>query len=303
MRGQTFRPVSAGVALVTLLLLASSPSHADPTKDQCVDADAKAQDLRREHQLSLARAQLQLCSQPACPALVRSDCTTRMDDLERVQPTLSFEVKSPAGLDVSVVDVALDGKLLTRALDGTAYPVDPGAHTAVFTAAGYAPVTRSLVVNEGVKGRVERVLLAATGQAGSAPAPAPTEHAASGGDEHGMGSRRVIGLVGGGLGVVGLAVGGVFGAMALSEKSNVTSLCAVSCSATAHAQATSDHASGVTDGAASTVGFVAGGALLVAGAVLFFTGGAASGAPASTALHVAPGVGPGGGGVVLGGAF
>jgi hypothetical protein len=58
----------------------------------------------------------------------------------------------------------------------------------------------------------------------------------------------------------------------------------------------------MTDGTISTVAFIAGGALLVGGAVLFFTAHPSSQQPATGVLFT-PSVGPGGGGVLLTGAF
>lgn len=118
-----------------------------------------------------------------------------------------------------------------------------------------------------------------------------------------MGTQKLLGLVAGGVGVAGLAVGGVFGAMTLSEKSQQQSACGSPCSAASHTQAVNDHSTGMTDGTISTIGFIAGGTLLVGGAVLFFTAHPSSQQPSTTGVLLAPSVGPGGGGVLLTGEF
>jgi hypothetical protein len=120
-----------------------------------------------------------------------------------------------------------------------------------------------------------------------------------------MGTQKILGLVAGSAGVAGIVVGGVFGAMTLSEASQQKSACA---SATPMAcpnpaQAASDHSAGETDRTVSTVGFIAGGALLVGGAVLFFTARHSSEPRAATRLIVVPRVGPNGGGMLLRGEF
>ena len=118
-----------------------------------------------------------------------------------------------------------------------------------------------------------------------------------------MGTQKILGLAAGGVGVAGLVVGGVFGAMTLSEKSQQQSACGSgTCSPAGHAQALNDHSTGMTDSTISTIGFIAGGAFVVGGAVLFFTAHPSSQQPA-TGLLVAPSVGPGGGGVLLQGTF
>ena len=297
--------VVAGLAVA--VCLAAAPARADVTKDQCIDSNGRAQHLRTDGKLLEAKDQLRTCSNPACPAIVRSDCIKRLDDLENAQPTIAFIAKDGSGADLVAVKVTVDGKLLTEKLDGTPLEVDPGQHEFTFETAGQPPVTRTLVLTEGVKGRRERVVLGP--EAPPAPVPPPaapglpvTEPAVTGGGG-GMGTQKILGLAAGGLGVAGLAVGGIFGAMTLSEKSQQQNACGSPCSPANHAQAVNDHSSGMTDGTISTVGFIAGGALLVGGAVLFFTAHPSSQQPSSTGLLVAPSMGPGGGGVLLTGGF
>jgi hypothetical protein len=59
--------------LAALLAFAAHPVLADMTKDQCIDANGKGQELRREGKLSEARDQLRACANAACPAMVRDD--------------------------------------------------------------------------------------------------------------------------------------------------------------------------------------------------------------------------------------
>ena len=285
------------------LSLASALARAQVTKDQCVDANGRAQHLRAEGKLSDAREQLRLCANRACPAIVRSDCTKRLDDLESAQPTIAFEVKDASGADVVAVKVTADGKRLADKLDGAALAVDPGEHLFTFEIEGQPPVTRKLVLTEGVKGRRERIVLAPPP---SAPAPAPpappteTNVPASAAGA-GIGTQAVVGLVAGAVGVAGIAVGGVFGFLTLSEKSQQDSACGSPCSAASHAQAVNDHSTGMTDSTISTIAFAAGGALVVGGAVLFFT--AHPSQQPATGMLLTPSVGPGGGGLLLRGAF
>ena len=81
--------------------------------------------------------------------------------------------------------------------------------------------------------------------------------------------QRIVGLVVGGAGVVGLAVGGVLGGLTFSSWGSVNSECPshMGCSA----QALGHHADAVTFGAVSTAGFIAGGVLLAGGVTLYFT--------------------------------
>jgi hypothetical protein len=294
--------MAAGLGVA--LSLASASARAQVTKDQCIDANGRAQHLRAEGKLRESREQLRTCSDPRCPAMVRSDCTKRLDDLETAQPTIAFEAKNGAGADVVTVKVTVDGNPLADRLDGTPLPVDPGLRVFTFEAAGQPAVTRTLVLTEGVKGRREQVVLGPVGAPIPAPAPpvpGPMEPAlaSTGG---GMGAQKILGLTAGGVAVAGIAVGSVFGLLALSEKNQQASACSVPCSAARHAQALSDHSSGMTDGTISTVGFIAGGALLVGGAFLFFTARSSS-RQSGTGILFTSSVGPGGGWALLTGAF
>jgi hypothetical protein len=120
-----------------------------------------------------------------------------------------------------------------------------------------------------------------------------------------MGTQKILGLTAGGAGVAGIAVGSVFGLLAMSAWNQQKIDCAGSTPATCsdHASALNDHSTMNTDGAISTAGFIAGGALLVTGAVLFFT--AHSDAPTApqTGWTVAPLVTRQAGGVAVGGTF
>jgi hypothetical protein len=316
------RPARWAAQVVLAISVASVPALADVTKDQCIDANGKAQELRRGGRLAAAREQLRMCDSPSCPAMVRDDCTKRLDDLEKAQPTVAFEVKDESGADVSAVKVTVDGTPLTDRLDGTALPADIGEHVFTFEVIGHAPVTRKLVLTEGEKGRRERVVLGTALPAAPVPAASPatpvqpspeptapslssdspaTEAPSSGG---GMGTQRVLGLVAGAMGVAGVAVGGVFGILTISQKSNQQSDCgSPACSASGHAAALADHSDGMTDSTISTVAFIAGGVFLAGGAALFFTEGSAPRPPAAAGMLLLPGVGPGGGGMLLRGEF
>jgi hypothetical protein len=303
------------VALFATALAAATtvtrPATADVSKAACVTANASAQDLRRDGKLSEAREQLRICNDPACPAVVRADCTKRLDELEGAQPTIVFEAKDAAGADLGGVKVTVDGKVLTERLGGSALQVNPGEHTFTFEVPGQPPVSKHLVLREGEKERREQVVIGAPASSASPPSapaslpatppaaietPAPT----TGG---GLGGQKTLGLVVGGVGVAGLVVGGIFGALTASAISAQKSDCASSTSCSNYAQAQSDHSTWSTDGTISTVAFIAGGVLVAGGAVLFFTAKSAPEQPAATALVVTPSVGPGSAGMLLKGAF
>jgi hypothetical protein len=290
-------------------LMLALPARADITKAQCVNANADAQSLRQDGKFADAREQLRICSDPKCPALVVTDCTKRMDELEAAQPSIVFDVKDGAGADLTAVKVTVDGKVIAEKIDGSALRADPGPHLCVFEAAGQPPVTQSFVLKEGDKKRHEKVVIGAPPVAPIAPVrapepppPAPQQAQST----SGWSTMRTLGVVLGGAGVAGIATGAVFGLMANSAWSNAQNECGTASNCTRRAQALSDHDTTVTDATISTIGFIAGGALVAGGAVMFFLGGrppSEAATPAQTSVTVAPAVGPRIAGLQLTGRF
>jgi hypothetical protein len=229
---------------------------------------------------------------------VRDDCSQRLDELERAQPTVIFSVSDAAGNDVIVVKVSVDGKVLAEKLDGAALQVDPGAHEFTFEVAGQPPVKKTILIREQEKGRTERIALGAAQSPGSTPAPGetPSETKASSGSPW-----HTAGWVVGGVGVAGLGVGAVFGLMAMSKKNDAECAPSGACN---NFGSVSDAKS---DATIANVGLIAGGVLVAGGAaLLLFTG---SGSPSpqggtpAAAVSATPFVGPGGGGLALEGTW
>jgi hypothetical protein len=292
------RALHVPIAVLAVVWLAAVPARADSTKAQCVASNASAQDLRRDGKLALAREQLRACADPTCPSIVREDCTKLMSEVDNAQPTVRFDVKDALGGPVGRVDVRVDGRPIEGDLLGSPVPLDPGARVITVTAGGHAPFAQTVVVVEGEKARRIAIVLPASVAASPATAggPPPSITARSG-----MAAQKAVGLVGGGIGIAGLVVGGIFGARALSDKSAQTTACNASpCIGDARTRALADHSSAGIDGTISTVGFVAGGALLAGGLALFFTSRTTERAPAITLL---PRLGPHGGELSLGGSF
>jgi hypothetical protein len=214
---------SLPLALATVGALASGTAFADVTKDECIDANSKAQDLRREGKLSSASEQLRACASPSCPTMVRDDCTRRLDELDKAQPTIVFEAKDSAGRDLTAVKVTVDGKPLVESLNGTAVAVDPGAHTFTFEVAGQSPITQQFVLSEGEKGRREHVVIAvAAASAVPAPTPGasgepPTQPATPVGPNT---TKRIAGYITGGVGIGLLGLGTYYAVTAGSRYSD-----------------------------------------------------------------------------------
>jgi hypothetical protein len=258
-------------------VVATSPQAvADVTKAQCVDANTAAQSLRREGKFAEARAILAVCNDPQCPALVRDDCTRQLDALAEVQPTVVFDAKDASGADLSSVRVSIDGRTVVEKLDGAPVPVDRGEHHFTFETDGRSSVTITLVIKEGEKQRRVSVTVGA----GSAADAGPTEgreRTQTPTSDAGITPTRpssaqsTLGILAAGAGIVGVAVGAVFGAVAASNWTATKSDCAAGVACRSYSRATADYNATVTDGTVSTVGLVGGAALVALGVALWAT--------------------------------
>jgi len=136
-------------ALIATLGTAPALAQDDDEKQVCKEAYEAAQERRLEKRLIEAREQLHACVQDACPAFVRKDCATWLDEVERAIPTVVLRFVDETGAERNDVTVTVDGKVLVDTLDGGAVAVDPGPHAFVFEPAGGEAVTREITVVEG----------------------------------------------------------------------------------------------------------------------------------------------------------
>lgn len=256
---------------------------APPNIDQCLAANDKAQDLRREGRLHEARENLILCIAPSCPGPVREDCAQRMSDVEAAMPSLIFDVQDGGGHDMSAVKVTLDERVVADHLDGSATPIDPGSHTLVVEGGGFSH-SETLVVHEGDKRRHVHLVLGEltpppaedTSIATAAPTPSTTP--------------SVVSFV---IGGSGLLAGSIFSGLALHEKSLANAACGTSANQ-CPGNADSFNSTIRTDTALAVVGF----GLAAAGAVvgwLWLPHGMASGP--QSGVQLAPVLAPGYGGL------
>lgn len=160
-----------------------------------------------------------------------------------------------------------DGAALTDGELGVAIPVDPGEHVIVARAAGYREWIMKVVVKESS----QAVMVPELEREPVTTAPSMTIL----GPDHDAGpppfwtTPRVIGVAAAGVGVAGLAVGGILGLTAKSKYDDAKSACGGSttgCSSSAVSDSNS-----AFDRAGLATGFFIGGAVLVAaGAAVFF---------------------------------
>lgn len=247
-----------------------------------------------------------------------------------LEPKLSkLTIVVPSTSEVSGLEVRRDGVMVIRELWGSPTPVDPGTHTIEARAPGKKTFTTTVnVTGEGAAASVTIGPLEAetsetpvttpttvpnTATTTTTTTTTPTETPATTDSTNASttvvtdtttsnwSSQKTAALVVGGVGVVGIVVGSIFGLRAKSKNSDASAFCrpddptrctgdGVSLSNDAHSAAT-----------ISTVAFIAGGAALAGSAILWIT--APKGASSSSSVGVGFGVANGGVGFSAQGAF
>lgn len=239
--------------VVPALLLATNARAEAPSSRACIAANERSIELRHDHRLLAARDELVVCSDVACPELVRAECVRHLEEVVAAIPSIVFAIKDSDGADLSAVKITVDGRPLVERVDGSAISIDPGEHKFTFDAEGRTSATRTLVVREAEKGRRESVVLSASEPSSGTPA------------------LRIAGITSMAAGVVGVGLGAFFGLRASSLHDDVVNACPAypTCGVDS---ANADNRSSQSSALVSTVGFVVGATLLAAGVTLFVIG-------------------------------
>lgn len=267
--------VRAVLALTFSLVLLAPVTAAADVDDECISANEKAIELRKQGKLLEARAETAKCAIDTCPADVQRVCAKRAEQITSVLPSIVFEVRDESGADVGGVSVVVDGVAVNQGT-ATALSLNPGEHAFVFESASRGQrIERTFVLREGEQQRRERIVMTTPGRPPSAvprpeSGPAPMPDVANGGTNTGadFGTQRTIGLILGGVGAAGLVMGGVFGLVAKSKWDDAKTQCGEGCGPDDPAQGTKRSAEG--SATVATIAMVGGGVLLAGGAALFF---------------------------------
>lgn len=180
-----------------------------------------------------------------------------IDELEPQLSHLTIVVKE----EPPELKIDLDGQAIPRAAWGSRFPVDPGKHVVVASAPGKTAWRGEVGVEDTADQKTIEIpkLVDAPKQL----PPVPRDEVVR--IDHP--TRRVVGYVVAGVGVVGLGLGSYFGARAISAKSRSDDECVGGCTATG-----SDLSrDAVRYGNLSTVSFAAGFVAIGAGTYLLLT--------------------------------
>ncbi|RLB59007.1 MAG: hypothetical protein DRI90_15970 [Deltaproteobacteria bacterium] len=282
---RTITRLGTVAALATGLCFAPVARGETVSKEDCISAHVAAQQHKNESQLLAAKKQLIICAQGSCPAAIRSECGTLLEEVETGMPSIVITAEDGAGHDISDVRVTLDGQPLVETLDGKPIAFDPGAHQLRFERQGSPPIEQEIIVQAGVKYRAVKIRFEADGEPGVAGATgSPTEQPDSTpADSSGVSPLVYVGFAVAGVGAI---VGGITGGISLSQASDLQDDCPENACAMDRGE---DIDSMMALGHVSTASFIIAGVGAGVGLVALIVGGS----DASETGSIRPLVGPG----------
>jgi hypothetical protein len=130
-----------------------------PEQAACVANYKSAHASARAAKLREARDFFGKCSGQTCTGLLRQECTNSYVQLDTDIPSVVPVVTDEKGAPRELVEVRMDGELLTSKLDGHGLPVDPGKHEFTFTMDGNVVSTQKVMIVQGQRNRPVAVVL------------------------------------------------------------------------------------------------------------------------------------------------
>jgi hypothetical protein len=255
------RASASGTSCVLALVLCTTAAAAKDNKravcTAAVTAYKQAIVQNKEGAWREARASLSSCIEAtACAGLVPK-CKALYDKLSEKMSSVVLSVLDDSGAPKLDVDVKVDGTLLTSHIDGMAMLVEPGPHEFTFSTDRGVFATQKVLILEGQRDRPIAVTIAGRPPSTSPsrakedpnpkPAPddsdkaipekAPAEENARAETSHSERAsagdwampKSVFPYVLGGVGVAGLAAGGLLTVWGNKDNSDLESTCSPNC--------------------------------------------------------------------------
>lgn len=217
-------------------LVASSASATDKTSLACIQASDEGQTARDSGNLLRSRELFAQCAAQTCPALIRRDCTSWLEQVQQQVPSVVLGAHDSQGRDVLDARVTVDGKSIEKPVDGGSVELNPGSHVIRWEEAGLEPVEVRIALRLQEKNRpVVATFAAPLGATSMSSTASPDALAATGGPErpNAPSSGRVgvpaSAYLLGGIGVAALGAFGYFGIRASADSSRLHDTCAPAC--------------------------------------------------------------------------
>jgi hypothetical protein len=268
------------VAVLGSVLLSSAAASAEEPDACKVSYEGAQVSMMKtadgKSQLIKAREHLRTCLRSTCKDWVVTDCSRWLTEVEGRIPTVVFSAHDTAGHDLTDARVTTeDGEVVLATLDGRAMEMDAGARVYVFVRPDGTKREVRVLVREGEKAQTVRAIFDAP--PGAEPVRPLVEVKTRGAEPA---TLKYVGYGVAGLGVVGIAIGSVFGLEAMSVKNGGN------CDASGCDPGTGDDARAAAN--VATVGFIAGAALLAGGVALVLLSPSSSPARTNARARISP---------------
>lgn len=257
------RAMVAGVSCGVALAICGAPSPVSAKESKRVICTAayvaykKAVEQEKAGHVHEARETLQACTESTCGGLVPK-CRAFSEKLKAELPTIVPVVTDDTGVSHGDIQVKMDGAVLTSKLDGLPIAVEPGMHEFAFSTDGGVFATQKVLI---VEGQRDRFITAAMRGGSATPSPpadtksvadakpaakeppndpvadktSPDEHRGdTPGQERSVSSswalpKSPLPYIVGGVGVLGIAAGGVLTLWGNKDNSTLESTCSPYC--------------------------------------------------------------------------
>jgi hypothetical protein len=187
----------------------------------------------------------------------------------KIEPKLAMLViVVPMASRLEGIEIKRNGKALDEGQWGAGVPMDPGSVTIEASAPGHTPWKQTVTIAP----KPGNTTIEVPPLARSPVAQGPVSNAAEV-EEQGTAwnSQKTAALAVGGAGVIGLALGTIFGVKAIGKKSDADTACQPNAPTQCNAAGVALRHEEKNAGTISTASFVAGGVALAGGVVLFVT--------------------------------
>jgi hypothetical protein len=190
------------------------------------------------------------------------------EHLRAIEPRISrITIVVPDAARVAGLEIRRDGIVLGSAAWNEAVPVDPGEHVIDASAPGKLSARQEIkIAGDGEKASVTIEPLADAPREESPPPPTPSIALDKPASEDRGRPLRIAGIAAGATGLASVAVGSIFGVVAIDARARAESQCL---GAICSEKALSLNDRAATSADISTVLFIAGGVLLVGGITTF----------------------------------
>lgn len=199
-------------------------ASAKPEVEVCLEAYDRGQALREGRKLIEARKELLTCGRDVCPAALRKDCASWIEEVDRSLGSIVFRVVDAQGHDLTRAEISIDGETVVKRVDGWAVAVEPGRHEVRAVVAGYPILEQKVVVAEGEKNRTVVFRLPDPARVEPPRAAPPSDQASS--EPHGEGVPAAVWITGG-ASIVAFGAFAYFGITGTSELSKLQDECGV----------------------------------------------------------------------------